>query len=195
MSWVMSDDEIRSMWRTCKNRNEQVNILADLNVVTRAEAVDKLRELGCDMRGVRTGKRGGAPKKPPMDELRAMELYREGLDDLAISEALGETQNRIKKWRRCMKLPTVKKECEEPESVAEATENPAEKEKRKVPAQTPKAMSALALAGILERVKDGYDGNGVLVMADGTEVSRAVVDVTYSCTGEVERVLLHLLTE
>lgn len=194
MSWVMSDDEIRSMWRTCKNRNEQVNILADLNVVTRAEAVDKLRELGCDMRGVRTGKRGGAPKKPPMDELRAMELYREGLDDLAISEALGETQNRVKEWRRRMKLPTVKKECEKSESVAEATENPAEKEK-KMSAQTPKAMSALALAGILERVKDGYDGNGVLVMADGTEVSRAVVDVTYSCTGEVEQVRLHLLSK
>ena len=196
MSWVMSDDEIRSMWRTCKNRNEQVNILADLNVVTRAAAVDKLRELGCDMRGVRTGKRGGgAPKKPPMDELRAMELYREGLDDLAISEALGETQNRVKEWRRRMKLPTIKKVCEEPERVAETTENPAEKEKREVPAQTPKTMSALALAGILERVKDGYDGNGVLVMADGTEISRAVVDVTYSCTGEVERVRLHLLTE
>ena len=54
------------MWRTCKNRNEQVNILADLNVKTKDEVLDKLRELECDMRGVRTKKKtgGGAPKKP-----------------------------------------------------------------------------------------------------------------------------------
>lgn len=55
MSWAMTDGEIASMWRTCKDRNEQVNILADLNVKSRAEMLGKLRELGCDLRGVRTG--------------------------------------------------------------------------------------------------------------------------------------------
>lgn len=120
MSWAMSDSEILSMWRTCKNRNDQVQILADLNVKTRTEVLDKLRQLGCDMRGVRTRK-GGVPKKPPMDELRAMDLYREGLDDLAISEAMGETVNRVKEWRRRMKLGVIKKaegrktDCAEPE--------------------------------------------------------------------------------
>nr|DAL12174.1 MAG TPA_asm: hypothetical protein [Caudoviricetes sp.] len=77
MSWAMTDGEIAAMWRTCKNRNEQVQILADLNVKDRAEVLDKLRELQCDLRGVRTGKTGGgAPKKPPMDELRAMPCTR-----------------------------------------------------------------------------------------------------------------------
>ena len=95
MSWAMTDGEIAAMWRGCKNRNDQVQILADLNVKTKAEVLDKLRELQCDLRGVRTGKTGGgAPKKPPMDELRAMSLYRDGLDDLAIAEALGETVSR-----------------------------------------------------------------------------------------------------
>lgn len=93
MSWAMTDGEIASMWRTCKDRNEQVNILADLNVKSRVEMLDKLRELGCDLRGVRTGSYGGgAPRKPPIDELRAMQLYRDGPDDLSISEALGESK-------------------------------------------------------------------------------------------------------
>lgn len=48
MSWAMTDGEIASMWRTCKDRNEQVNILADLNVKSRAEMLGKLRELGYD---------------------------------------------------------------------------------------------------------------------------------------------------
>lgn len=136
MSWAMSDSEIRSMWRTCKNRNEQVRILADLNIVTRAEMLDKLRELGCDMRGVRTGKTGGgAPRKPPMDELQVMDLYRQGLDDLAISEAMGETMNRVKEWRRRMKLPTIKKEREEPECAAEAAVE--EPSMRSLPAKRP----------------------------------------------------------
>lgn len=194
MSWAMSDSEIRSMWRTCKNRNEQVRILADLNIVTRAEMLDKLRELGCDMRGVRTGKTGGgAPRKPPMDELRAMDLYRQGLDDLAISEAMGETMNQVKEWRRRMKLPTIKKERKEPECAAEAAvEEPGIEEPS---GQAPGAMNAAALSGILKRLVDGYAEDEISVEADGTEINRAVVEVVYNCSGGVERVKLHLLSE
>lgn len=185
MSWAMSDSEILSMWRTCKNRNDQVQILADLNVKTRAEVLDKLRELGCDMRGVRTRK-GGAPKKPPMDELRAMDLYREGLDDLAISEALGESMERVKNWRRRMKLGVIKKaedrktDCVEPE-------------KEIAPAR--RSMDVCALKKVLERVCEGYDGDRVNVTADGEEISGVVVSVAYDCAGKVEQVNLELLTE
>ena len=42
----MTDSEITSMWRTCKDRNAQVRILADLNVKSRKETLEKLRELG-----------------------------------------------------------------------------------------------------------------------------------------------------
>ena len=182
MSWAMSDSEILSMWRTCKNRNDQVQILADLNVKTRAEVLDKLRELGCDMRGVRTRKGGGAPKKPPMDELRAMDLYREGLDDLAISEALGESMERVKNWRRRMKLPTHKKPAETPEATEEAA-----------PAR--RTMDVCALIEVLERVCEGYAGDKVNVTADGAEISGVVVSVAYDCAGKVEQVDLLLLKE
>lgn len=66
----MTDGEIASMWRTCKDRNEQVNILADLNVKSRVEMLGKLRELGCDLRGVKTPEvkeTRGSPPKPPID--------------------------------------------------------------------------------------------------------------------------------
>ena len=41
MSWAMTDGEITSMWRTCKDRNAQVRILADLNVKSRKEKLEK----------------------------------------------------------------------------------------------------------------------------------------------------------
>lgn len=184
MSWAMGDEEIRSMWRTCKNRNEQVNILADLNVKTRDEVLDKLRELECDMRGVRTKKKtgGGAPKKPPMDELRAMELYREGLDDLAISEALEESMERVKTWRRRMKLPVHKKQAETAETPEKASP-----ERR--------SMDVCALTEVLERVCDGYAGDKVRISAGGAEICGAVVSVVYDSAGTVEEVGLELLTE
>lgn len=187
MSWAMTDGEIASMWRTCKDRNEQVNILADLNVKSRVEMLGKLRELGCDLRGVRTGSYGGgAPRKPPIDELRAMELYREGLDDLAISEAMGETVNRVKEWRRRMKLGVIKK-------AEDRKTDCAEPEKEIAPAR--RSMDVCALKKVLERVCEGYDGDRVNVTADGEEISGVVVSVAYDCAGKVEQVNLELLTE
>lgn len=59
-----------------------------------------------------TRTRGGDRTKrsvlPPIDELRAMDLYREGYDDLAMSEALGVTVRRVQNWRLRMGLKRVK---------------------------------------------------------------------------------------
>lgn len=44
----------------------------------------------------------------PMDELRAMELWNEGLDDLGMAETLGVTVERVKKWRSRMHLTRVR---------------------------------------------------------------------------------------
>lgn len=56
--------------------------------------------------------RGGDRTKggflPPIDELRAMDLYHEGYDDLAMSEALGVTMRRVQNWRLRMGLKRVK---------------------------------------------------------------------------------------
>lgn len=161
----MTDGEIAAMWRSCKNRNDQVQILADLNVKTKAEVLDKLRELQCDLRGVRTGKTGGgAPKKPPMDELRAMDLYREGLDDLALTEALGETLNRVKEWRRRMKLKPNQEQKDAP------AEEPKREGKTMEPvknAENARTMNAGALREILEGLCRGYDGGKAVVRCDG----------------------------
>lgn len=202
MSWVMSDSEIAAMWRTCKNRNEQANILADLNMKSKAEVLEKLTELGCDLRGVKiplVKKTGGAPPKPPMDELRAMELHREGLDDLAISEALGESVTRVKNWRRRMKL--------KPNGTPKCETAPAEEPKREEPiaesateqhvseAEGRGAMSAETLLEVLRRVCQGYDGSKAAVRCDGTDIREALVSVLYNAEGGVQAVDLHLLTE
>lgn len=191
MNWAMTDDEIGAMWRTCKDRNAQVCILADLNVKTKAEVVDKLRELGCDLRGVRMAKTGGgAPKKPPMDELRAMDLYRDGLDDLAIAEALGETQNRVKDWRRRMKMKPNKTEA----APAERREREAETAEPVKNTESARMMNAGALREILEGLCQGYDGEKAVIRCDGQEVQEALVSVLYAADGSVETVELELLT-
>lgn len=54
---------------------------------------------------VETGKL--AKKKPdttPLDELRAMQLYNDGLDDIAMADALGVTAKRVQSWRLRMHL-------------------------------------------------------------------------------------------
>lgn len=192
MSWAMTDGEIAAMWRTCKNRNEQVQILADLNVKDRAEVLDKLRELQCDLRGVRTGNNGGgAPKKPPMDELRAMALYREGLDDLALTEALGETLNRVKEWRR-MKLKPNQGQKDAPAEEPKREEETMEPVKNTESART---MNAGALREILEGLCRGYDGGKAVVRCDGQEAREVLVRVLYAADGSVETVELELRTE
>lgn len=188
----MTDGEIAAMWRSCKNRNDQVQILADLNVKDRAEVLDKLRELQCDLRGVRTAKTGGgAPKKPPMDELRAMDLYQDGLDDLAIAEALGETQNRVKEWRRRMKLKPNQghKDAPAEEPKREETMEPVKN------TESARTMNAGALREILEGLCRGYDGGKAVVRCDGQEAREALVRVLYAADGSVETVELELLTE
>ena len=194
MSWAMTDGEIASMWRTCKDRNEHVNILADLNVKSRVEMLGKLRELGCDLRGVRTGAYGGgAPRKPPIDELRAMQLYRDGLDDLSISEALGESKKRVAEWRKRMKL--------KPNRVMKMKDAPAEEPKRKeetmesvkkTETSTRVGMSAGALREILEGLCRGYDGGKAVIRCDGQEVREALVRVLYAGDGSVDSVELEL---
>lgn len=194
MSWAMTDGEIASMWRTCKNRNEQVSILADLNVKSRVEMLGKLRELGCDLRGVRTGSYGGgAPRKPPIDELRAMQLYRDGLDDLSISEALGESKKRVAEWRKRMKM--------KPNRVMKMKDAPAEEQKRKEETMEPvkktetsprEGMSAGALREILEGLCRGYDGGKAVIRCDGQEVREALVRVLYAGDGSVDSVELEL---
>ena len=49
MKFTMDDTEIRTSYNTAKNRQAQVQVLAELNATTPAAMAAKLRELGCDV--------------------------------------------------------------------------------------------------------------------------------------------------
>lgn len=119
--FYMSDGEIITDFRQAKDQMAQIEILADQNCVSKAEMREKLQELGLlpgepppkpeqkpepkpEPAPILPAPHKQPPARPPMDELRAMELFREGLDDLQIAEALGETKNRVIEWRYRMHL-------------------------------------------------------------------------------------------
>lgn len=85
--------------------------------------------------------RGGDRTKggflPPIDELRAMDLYLEGYDDLAMSEALGVTVRRVQNWRLRMGLKRVKGHSKKTKG-----EEAMKKEKEIMPESTVPAMDA-----------------------------------------------------
>lgn len=102
MNMYMSDAEISTGYRTAKNKDAQVQILADLNGVPREAMEEKLRELGLLEKTGGEGEppRKKAPRPAPFDETRAKELHAEGRDDLAISEMLGVSKTVFANWRR-----------------------------------------------------------------------------------------------
>lgn len=119
--FYMSDGEIITDFRQAKDQMAQIEILADQNCVSKAEMREKLQELGLlpgepppkpeqkpepkpEPAPILPAPHKQPPARPPMDELRAMELFREGLDDLQIAETLGETKNRVIEWRYRMHL-------------------------------------------------------------------------------------------
>lgn len=118
---LLSDDELVREFRTAKNRKIQIGILADRCLCAPYEVAKRLEELGqfdgTKLRADRFSRvyspiygassrprRGPAPSAPPIDELRAMELFNEGYDDLAIAEALGISKTRVRDWRFRMRL-------------------------------------------------------------------------------------------
>lgn len=194
MKWPMSDEEIKTMFREAKNKSEQVKILADMNLVNKHQMYNKLKELGCDISSVKAprAKGGGRPKADPIDEIRAMVLYNEGLDDLAISESLGCSVSKVSAWRRMMKLPMQTKAVDVQEVVEE---KPVEAIPLETPRQNPAYLTAGALLKILQRVCDGYAEDEVIIMASGINVRDVIVSVTYNSAGGVNGVQLDLMTE
>lgn len=194
MKWPMTDEEIRIMFHEAKDPAEQVKILADMNLVNKHQMFNKLKELGCDLSGIREPRvKTGGRAKEPIDELRAKELYNEGLDDLAISESLGCSVSKVSAWRRMMKLPkhaeSLVQELQMPECVEEDDIPVAEE------SQTPAYMSAGALLKILQRVCDGYVADDVMIRSEGVSVRDVIVSVSYNAAGQVNSVQLDLMAD
>lgn len=86
---MMTDVEITKSYQDAKNKDEQVQILADLNVCSKDEMESRLVGLGLIQRD-----------KNVFDYLRCAELYAEGNTDLQIAETLGEPIEKVRRWRR-----------------------------------------------------------------------------------------------
>ena len=115
----MGDEELAVSFRRAKDKKAQISILADLNLCAPYEIAERLESMG-ELTGTglmpenfprryissnaKAGKVSKPGKRPPIDEIRAKELFDEGYDDLAIAEALGCSKTRIKEWRSRMHL-------------------------------------------------------------------------------------------
>lgn len=111
----MSDAEIMDFFDAATDKDKAVDALAVKCRTTRQVMRDYLSELGIALEApeqkqmldgfkvVTPKKKGGRPAAP-MDELRAMELFKEGYDDIAMSEALGISVKRVQAWRSRMHL-------------------------------------------------------------------------------------------
>lgn len=100
----MSESEILASYNQAKNPKKQIGVLADLNGCSRAAMRAKLQELGARVPSEPAEKKN-MPRPPKFDVVRAMELHREGLGDLDISERLGISPRAVAGWRRSQNLP------------------------------------------------------------------------------------------
>ena len=113
-TFPMSDDEISVSFRTAASPHKQVQVLADLNCCSKGEMMVKLQELGLleelpaptAAPPVKAPAKASTMRRPKRwDDVRAMELYKEGLTDLDIAECVGVTKSTIGSWRREKGLP------------------------------------------------------------------------------------------
>lgn len=103
---MMGDEELRISFLGAENKKRQIGVLADLNTCAPREIAERLDEMGLlAPEGLRASqfaaryRPAGKAALPPIDEARALELYREGLDDIAIGDALGVSPKRVQNWR------------------------------------------------------------------------------------------------
>ena len=206
---------IRTSFRLAKDKRKQIKVLADLNlcspwcIATLLDEMGELRQhdLTPDMFSnhftpvggtKKTKSRGQKRPRVVMDEIRAMELYEDGLDDLAMSEALGVGVCRVEEWRKRMHLKTQKRRKKE-ENVKNETK-PAQPPEQAEQYQTAKAAgepvaapenSPLTLGEFLRLVteltppaalKAPLRINGALVM----EIARIVIHGARDAAPSVE---------
>ena len=107
----MSDHEILQRWNNAVDQRAHVEILEDLNAVSKAQMHQKLVELGAE--GLPEAPKRRARKAPAgdwvnpnlkIDERKAMELYDAGMCDKDIAAALGMSKTAICQWRKRMQL-------------------------------------------------------------------------------------------
>lgn len=103
----MTDSEITEIYRSAKNKERQVTVLADLNACRKYDMAKKLAELG--LRELKEKPPATRPLKEPnwtkIDYDAAKALYDEGRTDEEISAQLGCSLYAFRNWRSAHKLP------------------------------------------------------------------------------------------
>lgn len=93
----MSAQEIATSYRTAKNQQMQIGILADLNLCSKEEMREVLVQLGVLEPAKKSPRAGRKPLK--FDEEKARTLWDSGADDQEIAKAVGVSKSCIQRWR------------------------------------------------------------------------------------------------
>ena len=145
---VMTDDEIATSYRQAKNQKQQIAVLADLNGTNTVEMRQHMMRIGLlepDVLATPT-------KDSGIDELRAMELFKEGKTDLDIAEMLGVSIHRVQSWRtrngflRPRGRSRPKNKPEAPEQKPPAEKKAKKKKAASAPAAEPQPDPAVPAA-------------------------------------------------
>ena len=196
MKFTMDDAEIRTSYNTAKNREAQVQVLAELNATTPSVMAAKLRELGCDVPEPPTVKQRPLRAHDILfDENRARALFAEGKTDLEIAEMLGVSVYAFATWRRkngmkrptggelkkmeqkakpkpCKAQPPMPPEAETPE-LEPAPETAVSSSQPLMPA--PKPTSAAALGRVLLDLAERYPD--IVLTVNGAAVQALCLNV------------------
>ena len=108
--FYMTDDEIRQSFTGARDQKKQARILAEMNLVSHAEMMDKLVSLGLANGEPLVGKTHGRKKSTPeIDEAFARALIEKDVPDEQIAKHFGVGISTFNAWRRekgIMRYPT-----------------------------------------------------------------------------------------
>lgn len=187
----MTDGEILRSWNNAEDQKAQVAILADLNAVSVSAMREKLLELGAE--NVPAGRKKANCPHAKLDELRAMELYNEGMNDLEIAECLGVALSTVTRWRGMMRLKAHRKRAvkksgqdrtgQDRRAAAGGEEVPVGKEH----------MDVEGLLRVTQRMQEAFPQ--AVVLAGGKLVRDVRVHIAYNAAGEAGSVEMELILE
>ena len=186
-SFMMGDNEIAASFRTAASPHKQVQVLADLNCVSKYDMEVKLFQLGLLDSQPQEPVADEPPKRPRAprprmpkrwDEARAMSLYNEGATDLDIADSVGVTKTTIASWRRGQGLPPNVKPAP---SLCTGSPPPV------------RGMTVQRLQRLLDAIASGHPD--ALVFADGCSIIGVDVLVSMDPDGKTRSSRISLRTE
>lgn len=119
----MTDDEIRQSFTGARDQKKQARILAEMNLVSHAEMMDKLVSLGLANGEPLVGKTHGRKKSTPeIDEAFARALIEKDVPDEQIAKHFGVGISTFSAWRREKGIMRYRKSNDKRKTVKELQE-------------------------------------------------------------------------